>query len=498
MNCNNCKAEWTPPSGVSITQCPFCGKSLFEVQISAKNAEPHEILLKIVQQYDRKKLGDILLKGMLSDLMPHVEKKYQRIFKQAMDDKLGAKLLELDDENDSIRIVKINTLKDSFKNNNGFDKTADYVVDCFLYAMGWIETVNKEQYSQGEFDKLSVVSQQIDMAFIDGVLHKEEAKAIFSNSQKLGLPEKVVVDLINEKINRLKLKPHPPSLKSNKNHKEIICSSNWYSESILKLKKSKDISDSALQRKATLQKNKNLVPLKSHKSVTPKKTQKRIYLDGAVYEGDIYNGARHGKGILRYAKDDIEGRLKYNGEWKKHKLHGKGVMLWRDGSKYEGAWVDDKRNGKGIMIWADGTKYDGDWKTEKRNGRGILIWPDGVKYEGEWKNDMRNGIGIIIWPNGDKYEGEWKNDMRNGIGKMIWSDGAEYKGEWKDGMRNGQGTITWPNGCKYDGEWKDDMKHGNGIEIWPNGDKAEGLFLNGKRHMKAASDYVRGLLDLFD
>ena len=75
MKCNNCKAEWTPPKGVSISNCPFCGKPIFEVKDSDKNSEPHEILQKIVQQYDRKKSGDTLLKGMLSDLMPHVEKK---------------------------------------------------------------------------------------------------------------------------------------------------------------------------------------------------------------------------------------------------------------------------------------------------------------------------------------------------------------------------------------------------------------------------------------
>lgn len=138
MNCTNCKAEWTPPRGVSITLCPFCGKPLFDVQNSTENAEPHEILLSIVKQYGRKKLNDTLLKGMLLDLMPHVEKKYQRIFKQALDDKVGSKLLDLENEYDSVRIIRISSLKDSFKNNNGFDHTADYVVDCFLFALGWI------------------------------------------------------------------------------------------------------------------------------------------------------------------------------------------------------------------------------------------------------------------------------------------------------------------------------------------------------------------------
>ena len=231
MNCTNCKAEWTPPSGVSITQCPFCGKSLYELKDNVKNAEPHEILLKIVQQYDKKKLGDTLLKGMLTDLMPHVEKKYQRIFKQALDDKVGSKLLDLEHEENSIRIVKIKTLKDSFKNNNGFDQTADYVVDCFLFALGWIETASIEQYSKAEIDKLGLVSQQIDFAFIDGVLHKAEAKALFSSAQSLGFAENEIADMLHAKIKTLKFKPFPEPDKSLKNQKDILCSSDWYSES---------------------------------------------------------------------------------------------------------------------------------------------------------------------------------------------------------------------------------------------------------------------------
>lgn len=230
MNCTKCKAEWTPPAGVSVSSCPFCGKPIFELKDNGKNAEPHEILQEIVQRYDRQKLGDTLLKGLLSDLMPHIERKYQRIFKQALDDRIGAKLLDLEDEEDCIRVVKINTLKDSFKNNNGFDKTADYVVDCFLFALGWIETINKEQYKQGGVDMMSIISQQIDMATVDGVLLKEEAKTIFLNSQKLGLADSEIVNLINAKIDSLKLKPYPATPESLKNITEIICYSDWYSK----------------------------------------------------------------------------------------------------------------------------------------------------------------------------------------------------------------------------------------------------------------------------
>ena len=189
MNCINCKAEWTPPASVSITICPFCGKPLFEILNSEKHADPHEILLKIVQQYDKKILADHRLKSRLKDLLPHAEKKYHNVFKKAIEDNIGGRLLELEGEEHSGRIVKISTLRDGFKTRNGFDSTAYYIVDCFLYALGRIKTISIEQYCQVEIGNLSIINQQIDMAFIDGVLNRGEAIALFSSAKSLGISE---------------------------------------------------------------------------------------------------------------------------------------------------------------------------------------------------------------------------------------------------------------------------------------------------------------------
>jgi uncharacterized protein (TIGR02145 family) len=105
---------------------------------------PHLILHDIVQQYGSKILGEIRLKGMLSDLMPTIDKRYHNVFKKAIDDQVGTKLLELEDDEVSVRIIKINALRNSFKTLNSFDETAFYVVDCFLYTLGWIEILKFE------------------------------------------------------------------------------------------------------------------------------------------------------------------------------------------------------------------------------------------------------------------------------------------------------------------------------------------------------------------
>jgi hypothetical protein len=45
--------------------------------------------------------------------------------------------------------------------------------------------------------------------------------------------------------------------------------------------------------------------------------------------------------------------------------------------------------------------------TDIREGRGIQIWRDGSRYEGYWKNNRANGRGRLIHADGDVYEGEW-------------------------------------------------------------------------------------------
>ena len=102
---------------------------------------PHLVLHEIVQMYGSKILGEIRLKGMIFDLMPTIDKRYYNVFKKAIDDQIGVKLLEFEDEDLPVRSLKINILRDRFKTNNSFDITAFYVVDCFLYALGWIETL---------------------------------------------------------------------------------------------------------------------------------------------------------------------------------------------------------------------------------------------------------------------------------------------------------------------------------------------------------------------
>jgi len=69
---------------------------------------------------------------------------------------------------------------------------------------------------------------------------------------------------------------------------------------------------------------------------------------------------------------------------KKNKMHGRGLLVWRDGKRYEGEFVNDKRDGKGTFIWKDGRKYEGDWQDGKQHGIGIFTSKDHQVKKGEW------------------------------------------------------------------------------------------------------------------
>lgn len=191
----------------------------------------------------------------------------------------------------------------------------------------------------------------------------------------------------------------------------------------------------------------------SNKSA-PQAEFKRVEYDGGdVYEGEIRNGKRHGKG-------------KYT---------------WSDGSFYEGEWKDDRKDGNGKQSHPDGTCYDGGWKDDKMDGFGVLVYSNQSRYEGHWSEGTENGHGMLTFANGNSYDGEWKDGNENGHGIKKYINVGVYDGEWKDGDENGHGIMKYINGDVYDGEWKDGKKHGHGTYTWANGDTYEGDWKDGKR-----------------
>lgn len=86
-------------------------------------------------------------------------------------------------------------------------------------------------------------------------------------------------------------------------------------------------------------------------------------------------------------------------------------LVFENGAVYEGYLLNGKRHGPGVQVWPDGAKYEGEWSENKANGLGKFWHADGDVYEGQWEEDKANGFGVYVHVNGAKYEGHWKNDL---------------------------------------------------------------------------------------
>ena len=104
-----------------------------------------------------------------------------------------------------------------------------------------------------------------------------------------------------------------------------------------------------------------------------------------------------------------------------------GAKIYPEGM-YEGEMVNNKREGKGKFTYLNnerflGKVYTGDWKNDMREGKGMEVWPDGEKFEGNFKNDKREGKGIYYYQNGERHEGEYKNGKKEGLGIYFYNNG---------------------------------------------------------------------------
>jgi hypothetical protein len=78
--------------------------------------------------------------------------------------------------------------------------------------------------------------------------------------------------------------------------------------------------------------------------------------------------------------------------------------------KYEPLCDDVAVELRDSVEYENGSIYYGEWcsKTDQRHGRGFMLWADGSKYEGYWQNDMTNVKSTLFHANGDIYDG---NDL---------------------------------------------------------------------------------------
>ncbi|KAL9179048.1 hypothetical protein ACHAXT_000090 [Thalassiosira profunda] len=155
------------------------------------------------------------------------------------------------------------------------------------------------------------------------------------------------------------------------------------------------------------------------------------------------------------------------------------TIHYDNGDVYEGEVKDGRRNGKGVCRYADGCVYDGEWKDDLHQW-GTMSGINGA-YKGEWKDNKMHGTGIFVSSSGDVYEGEFEQGTFWGKGTNKWKDGQSYSGDHKEGKAHGRGTLVWKNGHVYEGEWVEGKQHGRGTITKASGEVFDGEFVDGQR-----------------
>ena len=179
----------------------------------------------------------------------------------------------------------------------------------------------------------------------------------------------------------------------------------------------------------------------------------RGVLRGARYEGAWLQGKPHGRGRMVYGDGSV-----HEGGWRVGEKHGRGRGEGAGGGVQEGSWVRGKLEGQG-RLWEEMSVYEGGLEDGRPQGHGIMregrfMGSNASLYVGEWVKGVRQGYGVLedILA-GEKYMGQWEGGVRQGSGCVVTSDGVYYQGNFSSGRLHGPGLMVFEDGAHYRGEF---------------------------------------------
>ena len=132
-----------------------------------------------------------------------------------------------------------------------------------------------------------------------------------------------------------------------------------------------------------------------------------------IWEGDVKKGKAHGKGVLTFKNGAV-----YEGKISKNRIHGVGKLISKDGEVYDGKWrygkfyqKIDKKTRKIIILQTEGRFY---WERYEIKGKGQVRtkWFEAEKTSSgiytltsKGKKDMETAIEVALSGGGTSSSG---------------------------------------------------------------------------------------------
>lgn len=140
---------------------------------------------------------------------------------------------------------------------------------------------------------------------------------------------------------------------------------------------------------------------------------------GYVFEGFFEKGEKVSGTLTK--KD-----LVYTGQFENDQAHGKGKIIYKDGSSYEGDFAFSEPHGNGIYTLSNGFMYSGEMNQGFFSGMGEkkLTKPDTVAYWGFWQNDELL-FGVYLNTNNEYRIGHFEKDKMKAYGLIFNSRNQE-------------------------------------------------------------------------
>lgn len=177
---------------------------------------------------------------------------------------------------------------------------------------------------------------------------------------------------------------------------------------------------------------------------------KAIHANGDVYEGDFYEGKKHGIGHYVFkskGKSEVDGLVE-----KAHKAKPAGETTEAFVARIAAALKVGPRIVEAALEYGFHPCYHGDYQRGQRVGQGLMKNKDGSVYKGAWKDNKRDGQGTFYYLNGDVFSGQWEAGLKHGFGTYRFGKGGEYRGEWVKGVFT-EGQWLMVDGNYFEGKF---------------------------------------------